>query len=453
MKRLLYKIYRAVSGLRYWAQRRLTHTGWLVLVGLALTAGMGLNTERSVTYQLFALLAGLLAAAAASLPFFRARLKLHRVLPRLASMETPFTYHVSITNLGSREQKGLLLMEQLEDARMSFSEFQESTSESRSNRTGRFRLEWPKPRLAKTAEERIPAVPPGGSAKVAMQLTPYRRGLLRFEGLIVARPDPLGILKAFRKVDQPDTLLVLPKRYALPPIQFPGRSQYQPGGIAQASSVGESEEFMALRDYRRGDPLRHIHWRSWARTGRPIVKEFEDEFFVRHALVLDTFVPPGAKPRFEEAVAVAASFACTLPDQESLLDLLFVERDAFCFTAGRGLAHVQQLLEILASVQPCPHGFFDDLREVVIRHSTVVTSCICVFLEWDTPRRILVRDLCRLGVPVSVFLLTSTPALTAQAVHLEPGMDLASLHTLRMEHIQEDLMKSADEAPRNATWS
>ena len=25
---------------------------------------------------------------------------------------------------------------------------------------------------------------------------------------------------------------------------------------------------MALRDYRRGDPMRHIHWRSWAKTGK-----------------------------------------------------------------------------------------------------------------------------------------------------------------------------------------
>ena len=56
-----------------------------------------------------------------------------------------------------------------------------------------------------------------------------------------------------------------------------------------ASSVGESEEFVSLRDYRRGDPMRHIHWKSWAKTGKPIVKEFQDEFFVRHALILDTF--------------------------------------------------------------------------------------------------------------------------------------------------------------------
>ena len=52
-------------------------------------------------------------------------------------------------------------------------------------------------------------------------------------------------------------------------------------------------------------------------------------------------------------MSVAASFACTLPTQESLLDLLFVGPQSYCFTAGRGVAHVEQMLEILASVRAC----------------------------------------------------------------------------------------------------
>jgi len=86
-------------------------------------------------------------------------------------------------------------------------------------------------------------------------------------------------------------------------------------GVALASNVGQSEEFVSLRDYRRGDPLRHIHWRSWAKAGKPVVKEFEDEFFVRHALVLDTFIDDPHSELFEEAVSVAASFASTVLTQ------------------------------------------------------------------------------------------------------------------------------------------
>ena len=132
------------------------------------------------------------------------------------------------------------------------------------------------------------------------------------------------MFRAFVKVPLPQTVLILPKRYPLPPIALPGAMKYQEGGVALASNIGRSEEFVSLREYRRGDPLRHIHWRSWAKAGKPIVKEFEDEFFVRHALVLDTFTDDPHSEAFEEAVSVAASFACTVLTQESLLDLLFV---------------------------------------------------------------------------------------------------------------------------------
>jgi len=64
--------------------------------------------------------------------------------------------------------------------------------------------------------------------------------------------------------------------------------------------------------------------------------------------VLDTFSEEPFSEAFEEAVVCGASFACAIRTQESLLDLLFVGAQAYCFTSGRGLAHVEQILEILA---------------------------------------------------------------------------------------------------------
>ena len=181
--------------------------------------------------------------------------------------------------------------------------------------------------------------------------------------------------------------------------------RYQEGGVALAASVGSSEEFVALREYRHGDPLRHIHWRSWAKAGKPIVKEYEDEFFVRHALVLDTFDPEPNSELLEEAVSVAASFACTVLTQESLLDLLFVGNQSYCFTAGRGLAHVDQMLEVLASVQNCADKKFETLEELVLKHISAVSGCVCVLQRWDEARRHLVKTLRALGIPVLVLVL------------------------------------------------
>jgi uncharacterized protein (DUF58 family) len=190
-------------------------------------------------------------------------------------------------------------------------------------------------------------------------------------------------------------------------LDLPGTVKYQPGGVTLASSVGQSEEFVSLREYRPGDPLRHIHWRSWAKTDKPVVKEFLDEFFVRHALVLDTFCKPGQEDLFEEAVSVAASFACTIPDQESLLDLMFVGTEAYCFTSGRGVAPPERMLEILAAVSPCLHQQINLLEQLLLRHVAQVTSCVCVLMDWDVPRQRMIRQLRALRVPVQAYVVRS----------------------------------------------
>ena len=108
-----------------------------------------------------------------------------------------------------------------------------------------------------------------------MQLTPLRRGQLRLLGVRLARPDPLGIFKACILTPAPESLMVMPKRYPVAWVDLEGVPINRAGGPTPAATVGDSEEFVALREYRPRDPLRHIHWRSWARLGRPIVKEFQ----------------------------------------------------------------------------------------------------------------------------------------------------------------------------------
>jgi uncharacterized protein (DUF58 family) len=228
---------------------------------------------------------------------------------------------------------------------------------------------------------------------------------------------------------------ILPKRYPVSPLALPGTLKYQQGGMAMASSVGESEEFVSVRDYRRGDPLRHIHWKSWAKTGKPIVKEFEDEFFVRHALVLDTFGSERKEAIFEEAVSVAASFACTIQTQESLLDLMFAGSQAFCFTSGRGLGHTEQILEILAGVQICPEGRFETLERLVLEHAGLLSGCICIFLDWDAERRELIERLRVLGIPLLV-LVIAEPGGTEKLLQQEPR---GSFQVLESDKIQEGL--------------
>jgi len=406
--KFIYRLYRVSSSLWHWAGRRFTRAGLCILGALFVGGASGLDVENTVAYQIFTLALALLIPAFVCSWFFRMRFSAMRQLPRFGTVGRPFVYSIVIKNLTDRTRRGLVLLENPADPRPTFQEWRSvQMAEGHGVRSFRFsqRRRSSPFKVATMKEAEVPPLPPRGEAEARIELMPLRRGVLRLSSLTLARPDPLGLFRSFVEAPAPQTVLILPKRYPLPPIALPGAMKYQEGGVALAANVGRSEEFVALREYRRGDPLRHIHWRSWARIGKPIVKEFEDEFFVRHALVLDTFTGDPHSELLEEAVSVAASFACTMLTQESLLDLLFVGSQSYCFTAGRGLGQADQMLEILAAVRGCSDKSFPSLEHLVLDHVAVVSGCVCVLLAWDEARRRLVEKLRLLGVPVLVLVI------------------------------------------------
>ena len=442
MLRVSYRLYLWLTALNYHLPRRLTKAGLLVGTGVILTGAIGSDIEQSVAFQAFALLSGLFVVAIAWAPLFRGRFAARRALPRLASVDQPFRYRVEVRNRTSREYRDLELLEELADPRPTLEEFSRLVRPSEQMRT--FRLTTgARPRvehrqaIVKTAA--LPALGPESAVDVEVEVAPLRRGPLRLRGVTVARKDPLGLFRAFVRVPLPETVLILPKRYRVPPLDLAGTRQYQLGGVALASSIGESEEFVSLRDYRPGDPFRRIHWRSWARAGRPVVKEHQDEFLSRHGLVLDTFAGPTQLDAFEEAVSVAASFACTIETQESLLDLLFAGCQAFCFTAGRSLGQPEQLLEVLASIRPTKGANFEALRNLVLRHAAVMAACVCVFIQWDEARRQLVRRLRAVGLPV-LTLIIADDAAERDIRDRWPAAELAEVRFLKPGRIPEGLL-------------
>jgi uncharacterized protein (DUF58 family) len=203
------------------------------------------------------------------------------------------------------------------------------------------------------------------------------------------------------------------------------------------------------------------------------VKEVQDEFFVRHALILDTFFQSSRSSRreealinaergarnsirsilltsaatgdegsaaFEEAVSVAASFACAVGTQESLLDLIFVGPQAVCFTTGRGLGQAEQALEVLAAVQPCAGKSFSALQELVLRHVDTVCGCVCVLLDWNDPRRELVRQLRARGLPVLVLVVVGAGEAGAfRAANTKDAPE--NFHVLEASKIAEGLQE------------
>lgn len=415
LKWLLFQNFRLAYGASRWLRSRFTPAGLLLLGGLVASGIFGVNTRQTLAYQVFALLVALLLLSVLCTLRLRLPLRVTRELPRCATAGVPLRYALQVANQGARREPGLALSDELENPFPGFHEFL-ATRDPQDARRNWFDRAVGYPRLlglmqrkrgATIAPLDLPEVPPHARVRVDAEILPLRRGYLRFAGLSVARPDPLGLFLALQAQDACAALLVAPRLYRVPRIRLDGHRRYQPGGMSLTSMVGDSQEFLSLRDYRPGDPLRAIHWRSFARLGRPVVKEFHDEFFVRHGLVLDTFAADLPALHFEEAVSVAASFAVAGPDQDSLLDLMFIGERAYRMTAGRGLAQADSLIEVLACVQPERTHGFAELARLVLGHAGEMSGFICVFLHWDTARQTLVTALRARGVPVQVFVVTA----------------------------------------------
>jgi uncharacterized protein (DUF58 family) len=403
---VLYRFYRVLRHPFRGLLSRLTPAGLIVAIGIVMAAG-SYQPRHTMGMPVVLLLLALLLVGLAMAPWFRVPFSISRRLPRLVEAGSSFPLRITLTNRSRTLQRGLEYREELLDTALTRREFAARLR----NRPSAARRSGP----PSAPDVPVPDCPPGGSIEIIVAVTARRRGVLRLEGGRLIRTDPFGLVRAFCRYPAPQTILVLPRRHAVPALSLDGRSHHQQGGVSLASGVGEAEEFVALREYRRGDPLRRVHWRSTARVGRLVIRECHDEHFVRHALALDTCCTPGQDDLFEEAVAVAASFACTVPTRESLLDLLFIghQDDVHQLTCGRGVGQVEQMLEALAVVQPCRGPRFATLAAAVERQAHDLSGCILVLLAWDEPRRALVRRLKARSVPCQVLLLV--PAGTAEA--------------------------------------
>ncbi|BCU75943.1 DUF58 domain-containing protein [Luteolibacter sp. LG18] len=444
--RRLHRTYWRGAALNYFFARRVRATGFGVGIALAVTTVLGVaqpeNQQQFHVYLVFSLTAALFAMAL-PLAFFRkpGALEARRELPRYATAGEQVHCTIHLRNPGTRDLRSVWLHETPPDPRPPLNLFlrarepEEATRNAFDRTFAYYRWQWLMDRL-RLYEGGQSAhsvdVPAGGTVEVPVELTPARRGVIRLDDLRALLPDPFGLFQRCEKLPTPPaTLTVLPPRYRLPPVELPGSGRFQIGGEAATNAIGTSGEFVGLREYRPGDPIRQIHWKSWARTGRPIVRELEDTFYPRYGLVLDTFPASGHELLFEDAVSVAASFASTIDTRESLLDLMFIKDRAHTVTVGRGMARSEVLLEVLAGVEPETVPHFDTLANLVLKHREELTSCLVVLCGWSEERAAFIRQLASQGLPCTVLATGTGPAPTGFPGHwIESGQlarDLGSL--------------------------
>src|SRR6187399_2895604 len=97
-------------------------------------------------------------------------------------------------------------------------------------------------------------------------------------------------------------------------------------GMHRSPYFGQSVEFLQHREYARGDDLRHVDWKVWAKQDRLYVKLFEEDTNLRCALLVDAShsmqYGRGALNKFNYAATIAVSLAYLLLRQQDAVGLL-----------------------------------------------------------------------------------------------------------------------------------
>ncbi len=158
-------------------------------------------------------------------------------------------------------------------------------------------------------------MPPTWERTVSYRIRSDVRGRFTLGPVTVRAADPFGLVELDRAFRSTATVTVTPKVVALPVISLNG-SWTGSGDNRPRDFAGGSAEDVTVREYRRGDDLRRVHWRASAHAGELMVRREEQPWQSRATVFIDNRAHvhrgTGAASSLEYAVSAAASIAAHL---------------------------------------------------------------------------------------------------------------------------------------------
>ena len=185
----------------------------------------------------------------------------------------------------------------------------------------------------------------GESITVRSENQFVRRGIYSLEALTLSTAFPFGLFTKERDIPLPGELVIWPRADRPVPLPEPPGGNSPRYSDVSGVTLGARGEYRGLREYRVGDDPRDIHWRSTARTGKPVLREYDQDSAETIWICLDTRDEPGDQA--EAAVETAASLA----------GRAFQEGRRFALAtptghveAGTGSGQLERVLDVLARV-------------------------------------------------------------------------------------------------------
>ena len=214
----------------------------------------------------------------------------------------------------------------------------------------------------------VPLLRAGATHEDKLMIAAPHRGVIRVGPVTSVRTDPLGILK--REVEWVDLhdIFVHPITTSIPSVNAGFIKDLE--GNASSIIVDSDISFHAIREYAHGDAQRHIHWKSTAKTGKLMVRQFEETRRSRLAIVLNLDITEYANDdEFEMAVSVAGSLGVrAIRDGRDIAVVASEEVPEFV----RNTVHSIKELNVLSS-----RALLDDLSTINSNANVITVEQVC----------------------------------------------------------------------------
>ncbi|KQZ23429.1 DUF58 domain-containing protein [Microbacterium sp. Root553] len=269
----------------------------------------------------------------------------------------------------------------------------------------------------------IQRLAPGEEAEELFAIPTQRRGVVKVGPVSVVRGDPLGLFERAHRRDDPVDLYVHPRT-----IAFEGQSLgflRDLEGMPAADLSRDDVSFHALVEYQPGDDLRHVHWRSTARTGTLMMRQYEETRRSHFVIALSRAASDYADDEeFELAISAAGSIGLRAIRDSQRVEVRVQGRD---LAAGSG----KQLLDSLAAVTHSRprYGGLDALSAVIARNMPLAS--IVVLVCGSKVRGEDLRSACaRLPFGARVLAVVADRAATAPSLRRIGDADVVTVGAL-----------------------
>ncbi|WP_235985008.1 DUF58 domain-containing protein [Actinomyces trachealis] len=268
----------------------------------------------------------------------------------------------------------------------------------------------------------VPALVPDGTNQRGFILPTKRRGVVDVGPVLTVDQDPMGMMRHERLRTRPQSVHIHPRTVHLG-VQLNGTMRDVEGAVTQELSSSDVS-FHALRDYIPGDDRRNVHWRSTARTGRLMVRQFEETRRASLVLLLSTRLEDYAT---DEDFETAVSAACSLG-----LDAIASNREVHLLTQNGPLptASPQRLLDASCLVEATSDTGLDELAGQAIRAFPAL-SVLAIVTGQATDPMVLGKAHRMMPLSVTAFAVQcGANSLSRSHIGQLPVVDVHQLHEL-----------------------